>query len=419
MPVQRRARTGGRKLYTANDVINARRMMQIVALSAVASLQLQWTRSLLWADSTSAFDDEINLGLFWQSHCQMMSQVALVLYSAQPFFRPGVTYMVGPEHYSFERLERQFGQTTTCKATFRFEAAHLRRLCRALRFPDVMSDHNFSATGEEVFLYMIKRLSYPATLSTLAWDSGRNISAQSEMFKQGIEHVYHNFAHLRDNRSLECWAHHFPMFAAHVQRGGRKGRAPLNNCIGWVDGSNQFVSKPHLNQGIMFNGHKRKHCVKWQGVMLPNGIMPMPFGPINGSNTDAFMLERSGLVRAMRRACKKVGAIYQLYGDPAYPQSHWIGGPFRHSPLNYDEADFNSRMSSVRIVNEWGFGRIKINWAFLDFENSHKVYLNDVQKYWPVAQILQNCHVCFYGNQVSEYFDCKAPEVEVYLSNNM
>ena len=76
-------------------------------------------------------------------------------------------------------------------------------------------------------------------------------------------------------------------------------------------------------------------------------------------------------------------------------------------------------MSSVRIVNEWGFGRIKINWAFLDFENSHKVYLNDVQKYWPVAQILQNCHVCFYGNQVSEYFDCKAPEVEVYLSNNM
>ena len=108
MPVQRRARTGGRKPYTANDVINARRMMQIVALSAVASLQLQWTRSLLWADSTSAFDDEINLGLFWQSHCQMMSQVALVLYSAQPFFRPGVTYMVGPEHYSFERLERQF-----------------------------------------------------------------------------------------------------------------------------------------------------------------------------------------------------------------------------------------------------------------------------------------------------------------------
>ena len=231
--------------------------------------------------------------------------------------------------------------------------------------------------------------------------------------------MYHNFAHLRDNRSLECWARHFPTFANAIHCGGRKGAAPLKNCVGYLDGSNQYISKPHLAQGILFNGHKRRHCVKWQGLMLPNGIMPMPFGPCNGKNHDALMLDRSGVVRIMRRICRSLGRTFQLYGDPAYPQSPWIGGPFRHTRLNADQEDFNVRMSSTRISNEWGFGKVKLNWAYLDLENGHKLFLNDVQKYWPVAQILTNCHTCLYGSQTAEYFDVKPPELEEYLSNNV
>ena len=174
-----------------------------------------------------------------------------------------------------------------------------------------MWTHNAHATGEEVFLYMLKRLSYPCTLTSLAWESGRNVPAQSELFHYGIRHIYNNFKHLRDNRSLECWAGRFPDFAAAIHRGGSKGEIPLMNCVGFIDGSNQYVSKPALNQGLMYNGHKRKHCVKWQGVMLPNGIMPMPFGPINGRNHDAYMLDKSSVLRAMRRACRRVGR-YEL-----------------------------------------------------------------------------------------------------------
>lgn len=195
---------------------------------------------------------------------------------------------------------------------------------------------------------------------------------------------------------------------------------PLTNCVGYLDGSNQYISKPHLAQGVLFNGHKRRHCVKWQGLMLPNGIMPMPFGPCNGRNHDAHMLDQSGVVRVMRRICRRLGKAYQLYGDPAYPQSQWIGTPFpTHSRLTPAEALFNAQMSSTRISNEWGFGKIKLNWHFLDLENGHKLFLNDVQKYWPVAQILTNCHTCCYGSQTSQYFDCRPPSLEEYLENNV
>ena len=72
-------------------------------------------------------------------------------------------------------------------------------------------------------------------------------------------------------------------------------------------------------------------------------------------------------------------------------------------------------MSSARIAVEWGFGKIKGNFAYLDFAKGMRPYQSDIQKFWPVAQILTNCHTCFYGSQTSRYFDLKPPSVEVYL----
>ena len=247
--------------------------------------------------------------------------------------------------------------------------------------------------------------------------------ASCRIFNATVSHVYEVFAHLRDGRSLEAWAPYFSEFARTIRRGGKQGRfagrrpLPLKLCVGFIDGSNQYVDKPGIYQSILFNGHKRAHLVKWQGVMLPNGIMPMPFGPINGRHHDAFMLDRSGVISVMRRACRRAGRTYQLYGDPAYPLSPWLSAPFDASGfITGEEAHFNKRMSSVRIAVEWGFGKIKNNFAYLDFEKGMKPFLNDLQKYWPVAQILTNCHTCLYGSQTGRYFDLMPPSVERYLS---
>ena len=97
----------------------------------------------------------------------------------------------------------------------------------------------------------------------------------------------------------------------------------------FVDGSNQRTTRPGIYQQYFYNGHKRCHCVKWQGLMLPNGIMPFPFGPINGHRHDSHMLSRSYLVRILRRMSTAAGQAFCVYGDPAYPQSDWVCGPHR------------------------------------------------------------------------------------------
>lgn len=40
--------------------------------------------------------------------------------------------------------------------------------------------------------------------------------------------------------------------------------APLKDCWGFVDGTARPTTRPIRNQRIMFSGHKRTHCLKFQ-----------------------------------------------------------------------------------------------------------------------------------------------------------
>ena len=44
--------------------------------------------------------------------------------------------------------------------------------------------------------------------------------------------------------------------------------APLRNCWGFVDGTARPIARPKKHQRIMFSGHKRIHCVKFQVFFL-------------------------------------------------------------------------------------------------------------------------------------------------------
>ena len=48
----------------------------------------------------------------------------------------------------------------TCKGKFRFELEGLHELFALLHFPQIVKLHNCTCTGEETFLYMLRRLSY-------------------------------------------------------------------------------------------------------------------------------------------------------------------------------------------------------------------------------------------------------------------
>ncbi|XP_015757949.1 PREDICTED: uncharacterized protein LOC107337333 [Acropora digitifera] len=105
----------------------------------------------------------------------------------------------------------------------------------------------------------------------------------------------------------------------------------------------------------MFSGHNRTHCVKFQSVITPNGLICHLFGPLEGRRHDAFMLHGSGLLQELARKMNKAkGYPYVIYGDPAYPVRRHILAPFRGAQLTPVKQNFNAAMSTVHTSVEWG-----------------------------------------------------------------
>ena len=73
---------------------------------------------------------------------------ACLIGAAEPYSREQVAYKVGPERYSFARLQREYGSSgdASCKSAFRFRLKDLRRLYAAMNFPDEID------TGHELVI---------------------------------------------------------------------------------------------------------------------------------------------------------------------------------------------------------------------------------------------------------------------------
>lgn len=56
--------------------------------------------------------------------------------------------------------------------------------------------------------------------------------------------------------------------------------AALDNCFGFVDGTVRPICRPGEMQRTVYNGHKGVHGLKFQSVVLPNGLIANLFGPV-------------------------------------------------------------------------------------------------------------------------------------------
>ena len=85
----------------------------------------------------------------------------------------------------------------------------------------------------------------------------------------------------------------------------------------------------------MCNGHKREHGIKFQSVVVPNGLVANMFGPFEGRRHDAALLADSGLLTKLDAlpGLAVNGNAFALYGDPAYPLRPQLLCPFRGAVL--------------------------------------------------------------------------------------
>ena len=201
----------------------------------------------------------------------------------------------------------------------------------------------------------------------------------------------------------------------------RKAGAPAQTIWGFIDCTIRRICRPSIFQRVVYNGYKKYHALKFQAVVLPNGLFGHLYGPIEGRRADTGMLNESKLIEACEEpAFTENGAgerqYLQIYGDSAYGLSRVLMSPYSGpGELSADELEWNRFMGSVRIEVEHTFGVVSRTWPFLNAGWKLRLLSSPVGTYYRVGVLLTNAMNCIRPNQISQVFNLDPPSLEEYF----
>ncbi len=317
-------------------------------------------------------------------------------------------------YWKFNKFDFENWDDTECYKELRFRKDHIANLLICLGIPEkVVCSQRTSCSGLEGLCILLKRLAYPCRYTDMVSRFGRNPTEICLIFNEMLSLVFNTHHHRLESLEQPFLSpENLSRYANSIHTHG----APLQNCFGFMDGTVRKIARPKTNQRTMYNGYKRVHAMKFQSVVVPDGLIANLSGPYEGKRHDSTMLYQSGLLPLLEQHAVHNGTPLCLYGDPAYPLGVHLQGPFKDRQLTPGMELFNKSMSSVRVSVEWMFGSICNYFALIDMKKQQKINLSAIGKIYVVSALLQNAHTCLYGNIVSEFFELSPPTLEQYFS---
>lgn len=219
-----------------------------------------------------SFRELRELLLYAYDDCLISEEEFIVLYDLYSSKNPDFSYKTYPR-FNLDQTEE-----AECRVNFRVEKNDLPVLAQALNIPPVFRTHQRSvASGMEGLCMLLKRFAYPCRYGDMIPLFGRSVPELCMITNQVLNYIFDTHCHritewnnyLLNPNLLELYA-----YSIH-----QKG-APLQNCFGFIDGTVRPICKPRTNQRVVYNGHKRVHALKFQSVVLPNGIIANLYGPV-------------------------------------------------------------------------------------------------------------------------------------------
>ena len=336
----------------------------------------------------------------------------------------------------------------TVSERFRFQSFDaMRRILICFNFPlgPITLKKNYKSRSEEIILISLSRLSFPLRWSDLYERfPGRKSWFLREAFYWFINFMISNWAYLLLN-NLEWWK---PKIAESCE--SIRLKLQSINHINWrqyhdppftVNINNQFVhqgfrvaffiddtmmafSRPGGNidegpaaprvpneiQEAWYNGWKKLHGMKWQTVMLANGMDFNIYGPLSVRRNDLTALDKSDIEAKIRALFNVEELWYIIFGDSAFMVSDMMAT---------SESYPGRGMASVREAIEWSYKDVKQLWKYCDYKHILQLRKQPVAKIFFICLLLRNVYVTLHGSQVSDYFTMMPPTLEEWTSQGM
>jgi nuclease HARBI1 len=293
----------------------------------------------------------------------------------------------------------------------------------ALEIPyEIIAPTGSCFTGLEALALTFARFRTAGDLHELSTKYSRAQSSISEIVNLVATYIDTTWSHLLE------FDHQHLLSPPNLQRYANAihhSGAPLSGVWGFIDCTIRRICRPSMYQRQAYNGHKKFHALKFQAVMLPNGMFGHLFGAQEGRRNDSFLLNESRILESCAQHAIRDGSnentpvdqrYFQLFGDPAYGVTPQIQSPFSGpGERTLEEREWNYQMSRARMAVEHGFGIVSTTWPFLNAGWKMHLGSSPVGRYYRTGVILTNALNCLHPNQVSKRFHCEPPSLEAYF----
>ena len=321
-------------------------------------------------------------------------------------------------HISATKFNINVYSDEQCLSHFRFRSSEIGTISNVLGWTSGLTARSgYRCDAITASCIVLKRLSFPTRWRDLECIFGMRSSALCEVFWEVVETFLEGRGHLIETFRSELMTERAEMYAAAIHQKG----APLDNCVGFIDCTKVQMSRPGgagTLQRACYSGHKRLHCLLYQSLTTPDGLMFHLYGPEVGRRHDMTLYRQSGIDQQLQSHLTIQDRQYCVYGDAAYVLRAWLQTAFPRADATMHQLIYNKDMSAVREAVEWTYKDLKQIWTSQDFKRLLRVRKSPLALLYKAAALLWNVRVCLHqgSGQTSSYFLCRPPSLTRYLS---
>ncbi len=174
------------------------------------------------------------------------------------------------------------------------------------------------------------------------------------------------------------------------------------------------------------SGYLRSHGLKYQTVLLPNGLFTGVFGS-SISHNDLGVLNMSRLTRYLEDIlfpdyAMPGGLLPALYGDAIFMNVNYSTILAKYDFIGNVEVDYlikrlNHRMSGIRQSIELMYGAFFNLFSLFESKRHFKIFRDATSAYrlGVIGFFILNCYTCLNGSACNSIFDSFAPTIQEYL----
>lgn len=290
-------------------------------------------------------------------------------------------------------------------------------LCQRLDWPGVTARSEYRCDPITAYCLFLYRLATNCRWYDLESKFGLFTSQLSEIYWEHIELVNETYGHVLNLRPglLRERAERYADVLV-------ENDSPLDSCVGFIDCTKIRICRPgghNRNQRAVFSGHKRMHCLIYQTISTPDGLMFSLFGPLEGRRHDLTLLRQSDWEQILSNTLTIDGRQYYIFGDSAYLLRPWMMRPFIREFATADQLLFNTQMSSLRVLVEHNYRDLKQFWTSQDYSRQLKVRAAPIGLLYRASAIMLNFRTCLYESGITcNRIGLHPPSLDVYINSD-